>query len=141
MTIEHSYLGDLDIEIIPPSGPDYTLTLFDHTSGGSSTNLGEPWATAAVSEVEENNGDSVIGVGYQYCFVPDSSLPTLLDGIVENGIFTRGDGPGTYTDDYIPAGSYSSYESFDELIGSQINGNWTLKITDNIIQDLSLIHI
>ena len=135
LTIEHSYLGDLDIEIIPPSGADYTLTLFDNTSGGESTNLGEPWATAPVSSINENNVNIVQGVGYQYCFVPDASFPSFLDGIVEDGTFTAGDGPNTYTDDYIPAGSYSSHESFDELIGSQINGSWTLKITDNIDQD------
>ncbi|MGY8867043.1 MAG: proprotein convertase P-domain-containing protein, partial [Methylophagaceae bacterium] len=51
---------------------------------------------------------------------------------VGGGIFIDGDGPGTYTDSFVPGGTYSSVESMDGLVGSSLNGSWTIRITDNI---------
>ena len=47
LVLEHSYLGDLDIELISPSGQ----VIFLQTQGGFSANLGEPWATGTVDGV------------------------------------------------------------------------------------------
>jgi subtilisin-like proprotein convertase family protein len=125
LVLEHSYLGDLDIEIISPSGQTVVL----QSQGGGSANLGEPWATAGV---DNNSGNTTPGVGYQYCFVPDNTLPTLVGGIVSGGTFVSGDGPGTYNDSFVPEGTYSSVESLEGLVGSFLNGSWTIRITDNI---------
>ena len=128
LVMEHSYLGDLDIEIISPTGELVRL----HDQGGGSANLGIPWATAAV------DGQSNIltpGVGFQYCFIPGNAFPTLVGGIQPDEMFVSGDGPATYSDSFVPEGTYSSVNSLNGLIGSSLNGSWTIRITDNIGQD------
>ncbi|MGC6437397.1 MAG: proprotein convertase P-domain-containing protein, partial [Flavobacteriaceae bacterium] len=128
LELEHSYLGDLDIEIISPSGQ----VVFLQNQGGGSANLGVPWAT---STVDGESTNTTPGEGYNYCFVPDDSYPTLVEGIQSGGTFPVGDGPGTYTDSFVPAGVYSSDDSLDGLLGSSLNGSWTIRITDNIGAD------
>ncbi len=128
VTMEHSYMGDLDIEIISPTGQVVRM----HDQGGGSANLGEPWATGVV---DGNSANLTPGVGYQYCFVPDNTLPTLVGGVQTGGVFVNGDGPGTYTDTYVPAGNYSPVVPFTGLLGSDLNGTWTLRIVDNLNQD------
>lgn len=129
LELEHSYLGDLKIELISPS--NQTITLHNYPSGGSA-NLGVPWATAFIDGQSTNQEP---GEGYIYCFVPDNSLPLLADSIEANGEFPSGDGPGTYTDSYVPAGTYSSYDGFNGLLDSSLNGSWKIKITDNLGAD------
>ncbi|WP_225036949.1 PKD domain-containing protein, partial [Winogradskyella sp. SM1960] len=128
VTMEHSYLGDLDIEIISPTGQVVRL----HDQGGTSANLGEPWATGTVDGESSN---TTPGRGYQYCFVPDGGFPTLVGGIQSGGVFVDGDGPDTYTDSFVPAGNYSSVSPLDGLIGSDLNGDWTIRIIDNLSAD------
>ena len=128
LVMEHSYLGDLDIEIISPTGELVRL----HDQGGGSANLGIPWATGAV------DGQSNIltpGEGSQYCFVPGNVFPTLVGGVQNNETFISGDGPGTYNDSFVPAGTYSSVNSLNGLLGSSLNGSWTIRITDNLGAD------
>ncbi|MDG2483418.1 MAG: M43 family zinc metalloprotease, partial [Flavobacteriaceae bacterium] len=128
LVLEHSYLGDLDIELISPSGQTVVL----QNQNGGSANLGIPWATGSV---DGSSNNTTPGEGFQYCFVPDDSLPTLTQGIQSGGVFPNGNGPGTYTDSFVPEGNYSSDESMNSLLGSFLNGSWTIKITDNIAAD------
>ena len=128
LVMEHSYLGDLDIEIISPTGELVRL----HDQGGGTANLGIPWAT---NPVDGESDTLTPGVGFQYCFVPGNGFPTLINGIQNNGTFISGDGPGTYNDSYVPAGTYSSVNSLNALLGSSLNGSWTIRITDNISAD------
>ncbi|RKE90870.1 PKD domain-containing protein, partial [Ichthyenterobacterium magnum] len=129
INMEHSYLGDLDIEIISPNGQ--VVRIHDQQGSGSA-NLGEPWATGTV-DGQSNN--TTPGVGYDYCFEPNTGNPTLVGGIQNGGTFTNGDGPGTYTDSFVPAGTYSSLNPLSGLLGSPLNGNWTIRIVDNISAD------
>jgi subtilisin-like proprotein convertase family protein len=127
IVIEHSYLGDLDIEIIAPS----SQTVLLQGQSGSSANLGIPWATGPIDGSSDN---STMGVGSQYCFTIDDSLPSLEDNL-EFGDFPAGDTAGTYQDSFTPAGTYSSDESLQGLVGTPLNGNWTIRITDNLVVD------
>jgi gliding motility-associated-like protein len=129
LNMEHSFLGDLNIEIVSPIGQ--VVKLHDNVFADSQ-NLGIPWATDIIDN-ESNN--TTPGIGYDYCFVPGNSFPTLVGGTQTGGIFPSGDGPGTYTDSYIPAGNYSSLQSLDGLLGSPLNGDWTIRITDNFPLD------
>ena len=124
LTMEHSFLGDLDIEIISPNGK--IVRLLEQST--NMANLGFPWAT---DYVDGDSTNTTPGVGSQYCFVIDNSLSTLVGGIQSGGVFVSGDGPGTYTDDFVPAGNYSSFNPLDGLLGSSLNGDWTIKVTDN----------
>ena len=87
-------LRDLDIELISPSGQ----VIFLQTQGGNSANLGEPWATGTV---DGSSNNTTPGVGYQYCFVPDDTFPTLTQGVQTGGTFVSGDGPNTYNDSFV----------------------------------------
>ncbi|WP_299125330.1 PKD domain-containing protein [uncultured Winogradskyella sp.] len=128
LNMEHSYLGDLDIEIISPNGQVVRL----HDQGGGSANLGIPWATGTV---DGNSANTTPGVGSDYCFVPNGGFPTLVGGIQGTIEFPEGDGPGAYTDSFVPAGSYSSINPLDGLIGSPLNGEWNIVIVDNLGAD------
>ncbi|MDB2493707.1 T9SS type B sorting domain-containing protein [Flavobacteriaceae bacterium] len=128
LVMEHSYLGDLDIEIISPTGELVRL----HDQGGGSANLGIPWATGAI---DQDSNILTPGEGSQYCFVPGNGFPTLVGGVQNNETFISGDGPGTYNDSFVPAGTYSSINSLNGLLGSSLNGSWTIRITDNLGAD------
>jgi len=128
LVMEHSYLGDLDIEIISPTGELVRL----HDQGGNSANLGIPWATGTV---DGNSTDLTPGIGYQYCFVPGNDFPTLVGGVQPGGTFPNGNGPAEYTDSFVPEGTYSSINSMNGLIGSSLNGSWTIRIIDNLSAD------
>jgi gliding motility-associated-like protein len=128
INMEHSFLGDLTIEIVSPNGQTVRM----HNQGGGSANLGIPWAT---DTIDNNSEITTPGIGSNYCFVPGSENPTLVGGIQANGVFPLGNGPGTYTDLFVPEGNYSSVFPLTGLLGSPLNGNWTLRVTDNISLD------
>lgn len=125
-TMEHSYLGDLQIKIIAPSGESCILKQFN---GGGSTDLGEPVATGPI----DGQAGSLItdpGTGFEYCFNFTPNYGTMVQ---ESGNYqhTYIDNDGhNLTDDYLPAGSYIPYEALSNLLGATKNGDWTLEVTD-----------
>jgi len=127
-TMEHSYLGDLDITLTCPDG---TTIILQDQSGGS-CNLGVPWATGPV---DGQSANITPGEGYQYCWTPTSLNGTLETGCATGITFTSGDGPGTYTDGQAQEGDYSPFEPFANFIGCEINGDWTITVTDNLGAD------
>lgn len=132
LNMEHSYLGDLDIEIVSPNGQVVRL----HDQGGAAANLGIPWAT---SPVDGQSSNTTPGDGLDYCFVPNGGFPTLVNGVQTGGTFLVGDGPDTYIDNFVPEGNYSSVNPLNGLIGSPLNGNWTIRIVDNLGADNGFI--
>ena len=109
--IEHSYLADLSMVLTAPSGA--TIVLFDATVGGvGGTNLGEPEAFGP-------------GTGWTYCFSASAALGTILaENAASNWI-------GAPPDHAMPPGTYTPETVFDNLIGTEVNGPWTLTITDH----------
>ena len=112
LNIEHSYTGDLDIVLISPTGQQ--VVLFNQAGGG--TYLGAPF----------DDPSNQVGVGADYCF---SMLGT--DILANAGTITAGVPAGN---SYAP-GTYLPVGNFDSLIGSPLNGEWTISITDNIGAD------
>jgi gliding motility-associated-like protein len=131
LNMEHSYLGDLNIVIICPNGQQTVLHAYDPLGSVTSQNLGTPWATAPI---DGSSGTITPGIGANYCFTA-SAATNLVGGTLTGGVFTNGNGPGTYTDTYIPAGSYLPAQSYNNLIGCPANGNWTIQVTDNLASD------
>jgi len=109
MIIEHSYLGDLDISLKCPNDQEMFLKSYP---GGGGTFLGEP---------NDVDNDLDPGIGYYYLFKEDASY---LDLTSESANFTT-----------LPEGSYLWENGPDELSGCPLNGDWTLKITDNLGSD------
>lgn len=125
LTMEHSYLGDLQITVESPTGQEVILK---EQNGGGSCDLGEPFASDAVDGQNSNLTDP--GVGYEYCF---NASPVYLTMVQESGNYTHtipSSTGGTYTDNYLPAGSYTPFEDFTGLVGSEMNGTWTVHVTD-----------
>jgi gliding motility-associated-like protein len=106
VNIEHSFIGDLDIYLIAPNGAKvYFLEYGDGVDPGIS--LGIP------DEADDGNP----GIGFEYCF-----SPTATQSINDvTGV------------DTIPEGTYSplNTSSFDNLLGSPLNGNWTFVVVDS----------
>jgi len=131
LTMEHSYLGDLRIEVEAPSGE---IIILKQQNGGGSCDLGEPIATAPV----DGQSSSLLidpGTGYEYCF---NANPIYLTMVGESNNFTRNytDAQGhNYSDNYLPAGSYTPFEDFSGLIGADMNGTWTAHVTDQFNLD------
>jgi subtilisin-like proprotein convertase family protein len=126
MNIEHSRLHELEILLEAPDGTTITLK---QQPGGGFTNLGEP---QALNPSDVGNTDVTPGVGYDYCFTATPDYGTM---VAESGnynyTYTTVLG-GSQTDDYLPAGSYQSYDPLTDLIGVPLNGNWTLIIEDHV---------
>lgn len=131
MNMEHSYMGDLQLRVISPSGQSVILKNYP---GGGSCDLGEPIATAPV----DGQASSTLtdpGVGYDYCF---NATPDYGTMVAESNNYNRDytDAQGhNYQDNYLPAGSYLSANPLDGLIGSDLNGTWTIEVIDNLNLD------
>ena len=116
INMEHSYMGDLVIEVECPDGSTVLL----HNQGGGSTFLGEPY--------EDDDGcttDCLPGIGYDYCFTPLSNNGTWIDNN-NSGV-------------PLPAGDYEPVEDFSALEGCPLNGTWTLHVADNLFSDNGFI--
>ncbi|MCK5856339.1 MAG: gliding motility-associated C-terminal domain-containing protein [Bacteroidales bacterium] len=135
-TMEHSYLGDLNIIITCPSGLSATLKSYP---GGGSTYLGEPI---------DNNSAQIPGIGYEYAWRPNGT--TTMLGVVGtyNHNFTDALGTTYSNANYIPPSTgypanatasgpfplidYLPETSFNSLIGCPLNGAWSITVTDNL---------
>ncbi|PCI25599.1 MAG: hypothetical protein COB67_10620, partial [SAR324 cluster bacterium] len=139
-TLEHSYASDLSIELIAPNGNAIQLKGVGNTGSGVYTcNLGEPVASGPTDMWSSSN--LTAGIGYQYCWSLNPTYGTMFDVIspihpgpppTYNYTTLAGN---TYTDYYLPAGSYAPRQSFYGLLGTPLNGNWRLRVTDNYPQD------
>ncbi|MGC1470948.1 MAG: PKD domain-containing protein, partial [Psychroserpens sp.] len=117
VNMEHSYSGDLDIRIVSPNGQEADL----FTQAGFGTYFGGA----------NDDGSNTPGVGADYCF--SMSASTLLQNA--NTIIAGTNPP----DDSYEPGTYLPIESFNELVGSPLNGQWCIELVDNITADNGFI--
>jgi len=130
VTMEHSFLGDLEMWLECPDGT--TVTLFNANTGGQipggfgggGTYLGEP--------IDGNTGNP--GNGYEYCF--SSVNNTWGDFPTEFGnnntiVLTSPPAPSA-GNSMNPNGVYLPEQTFNDLIGCPLNGDWILNIRDNL---------
>lgn len=126
MNMEHTYLGDLDITITAPNG--VTVSLKNYPGGGGCY-LGEP--------VRENGINSplatVAGKGYEYQFSLTPQFGTMVqESNLHTYSFIDNAGQASNNRRYLPAGSYASASPLSALVGTPLNGIWTLKIQDHL---------
>jgi gliding motility-associated-like protein len=100
INFEHSYMGDLVVSLICPSGQSVVL----HQQGGTGTFLGEP---------VDDESDTP-GVGYDYSWSPTATNGTWVDN-----------SGGT-----LAPGTYESVNDMAALEGCPLNGDWELEICD-----------
>lgn len=130
VTMEHSYLGDLEMWLECPDGT--TVTLFNANIGGQipggfgggGTYLGEP--------IDGNTGNP--GNGYEYCFSSVNNtwgdFPTEFGN--NNTIALTSPPAPSAGNTMNPNGVYLPEQTFADLVGCPLNGTWTLNIRDNL---------
>ncbi|MBE7454233.1 MAG: hypothetical protein HS111_36900 [Kofleriaceae bacterium] len=109
VTMEHSWIRDLQIEMSCPTGQNVILSMFLGRTGGE-VHLGIPNDSDGVNPVP--------GTGYDYCWTPTATNPPMLEYANQTGVRT------------LPAGDYRSSTPMDALEGCLLNGNWTLRVFD-----------
>ncbi|HRH37901.1 MAG TPA: PKD domain-containing protein, partial [Flavobacteriales bacterium] len=100
VSMEHSYMGDLVIQLTCPNGQMVTF----HQQGGGGTYIGIP---------VDDESDTP-GTCWTYCWSPTATNGTWVDN----------------SGSTLPAGTYESVEPFSNLVGCPLNGTWTFTITD-----------
>lgn len=136
MNLEHSYHGDITISITAPNG---VKVMLKSTTGGTAddgTFLGEPVDETLNSSTEDTSLVGIVGKGYQYIFNSNPQKGTMWDE-ASNYTYSFTDNAGRTVNNhyYLPAGSYTSEESLLNLLGTPLNGNWTLEICDKQAYD------
>ncbi|GAL00861.1 hypothetical protein JCM19314_87 [Nonlabens ulvanivorans] len=109
LNMEHSYLGDLDISVTAPNGA--TVSLHTYGSGGGGTFLGVPI---------DIDTDLNPGTGFDYVFT-ESATQTWAQA--QAGVTT------------LPAGDYLPVDPYSTFVGTPLNGQWCINITDNLSSD------
>ncbi|MBL7952808.1 MAG: gliding motility-associated C-terminal domain-containing protein [Flavobacteriales bacterium] len=102
VNMEHSFMGDLVINIISPTGQSVTM----HQQGGGATFLGVPVDNDATPDVQ--------GECWNYCWSPTATTGTWVDNAGAT----------------LATGTYESLNDLNGLLGSQLNGIWRLQICD-----------
>ncbi|HNE30229.1 MAG TPA: proprotein convertase P-domain-containing protein, partial [Saprospiraceae bacterium] len=112
VNMEHSWMRDIEISLHCPNGQ--SVILHDHPGNfGSQVFLGVP-----------NDNDAffpIPGEGYEYCWTNDAVNGTWLE--YANSVLPAFGGT-------LPAGDYTPYEPFTNLLGCPLNGEWTITVTD-----------
>ncbi len=108
LNLEHSDVGNLKIELICPDGISMIIKDLD-------SNIHSAFALPVNDEALPDN----VGTGLDYHFTDSAFglLPVLADN------------------ETIPAGQFLSQDNFSVLNGCKLNGDWKLRITDNVLQD------
>jgi hypothetical protein len=125
-TIEHSYFGDLQIELISPDGKMATMRKFAGLGKTDEFFLGHANDCDGVEPGE--------GSGYKYCWTQTATTQMLT---ADNTTCAAGSGCEVWTDpmcheaNVIRGGNYLPEQgAFAALQGAQLNGAWTFRITD-----------
>ncbi|MDB4340456.1 hypothetical protein OAA13_02250, partial [Crocinitomicaceae bacterium] len=131
ITMEHSYLGDLEIWLQCPNGTTVPLVnsynpgaLPGGTSGGG-TYLGDP--------IDDFGGGGP-GEGWEYCF---SSVFNDITGSITQNIGNTVPAPifGNNGPSIDPNNIYQPESSFASFAGCPVNGSWTIFVQDNLTVD------
>lgn len=136
ITMEHSYLGDLEIWLECPTGQIVPLVnsynpgfLAGGTSGGG-TFLGHPY---------DDSGGGGAGVGFEYCFssvfntITGSMTDNLGNTIPVSAVPANPPNPPLSAGNSIdPSDTYEPETTFMDLSGCPVNGNWTIIVQDNL---------
>jgi gliding motility-associated-like protein len=113
--MEHSFMGDLVLQIICPNGQTSIL----HQQGGGGTYLGAP-------NDFDNNTNPIFGECWEYCWSPTATNGTWVTN-AQAGNTTQA---GTPPNNSLNPGTYQSVQPLSNLIGCPLNGDWTYQSTD-----------
>jgi hypothetical protein len=122
VTIEHSWARDMEISLQAPSGQIVRLSKFKGRAGGE-IYLGQA-----------NDCDSasspVPGTGADYCWKPNATQMPMLDFADSGGAMASAVGCDTVSHQEMPPGDYQASDSWGNLLGATLNGDWQIVVTD-----------
>ncbi len=133
VNMEHSWLHDLEVSIICPSGQTVILHNFispPTTGGAGETHLGipvDPDPPGHPNAIQTPWGVIVPGTGWDYCWTPNATRGTWRQYATANQ-------PGR-----LPSGNYNSFQPLTNLLGCPLNGEWTLRVIDRWAADNGFI--
>lgn len=119
VSMEHSFLGDLEMWLTCPGGQD-SIVIFNAYNGNSSAPGFVPggFSPGGINLGIPGSGSNQ-GTCYDYCFsITENNLGTFASEF---------SGMGSAMD----AGTYLPEETFENLIGCPINGDWNLSVADS----------
>lgn len=131
ITMEHSYLGDLDAKIICPNGQEANL-FYTFNSAAGGTFLGVP------VDVTPFNGpiDNEYCSGTTYCFSPTATWGPFVNMLANTTpVSCIASNASTTTGNSLIGGDYRPQGSYNSLVGCPLNGNWTIQVTDHLNAD------
>jgi gliding motility-associated-like protein len=134
VSMEHSYLHDLEITLACPNGN--SISLYNALPGAvNSVYLGQP---------VDNDLSATLGTPYTYCFnmAAANTIYAVAEGFagpVPTYNYIDNDGTSVVNAMYIPAGDYLPSDAFANLIGCPINGDWIVTITDQLTSDNGVV--
>ena len=112
VNMEHSYLRDLQIELLTPSGGVFILHKFVDRSGGE-IYLGN-------ANDADNAATPVAGTGMEYCWTATAAQTMLEAPTMMNSGFNE----------VLPPGNYKAIAPWAGLAGTALNGTWRMRVTD-----------
>lgn len=134
INMEHSFVGDLKIELICPSGQNVILKHNTHQGGAD---FGIPSTQSVGCDMSPSN---LPGIGWNYCFsnlyldnprgVISGNMPSPIDSsntINKSKFFQT---PVQAATNISSGWETTDLNGFNSLIGCPMNGEWKLKITD-----------
>jgi subtilisin-like proprotein convertase family protein len=130
ITMEHSYLGDLEIWLQCPSGVivplvnSYNPGFIPGGDSGGGTFLGHP-----IDDV----GGGGPGIGWEYCFSSVfNTTGTMMGTNPGNTIAVPAQLPLSAGNSINPNNTYSPETTFANFTGCPVNGTWTIFVQDNL---------
>ena len=130
ITMEHSYLGDLEIWLQCPSGVivplvnSYSPGFIPGGDSGGGTYLGHP-----IDDV----GGGGPGIGWEYCFSSVfNTTGTMMGTNPGNTIAVPAQLPLSAGNSINPNNTYSPETTFANFTGCPVNGTWTIFVQDNL---------
>ncbi len=136
VNMEHSWLGDITIAITAPNKAKVFLKKQVGTANDWGAYLGEPVDEPNINSPYYDSIAAMVGKGYDYLFAPKPQYGTM-EAERKNYKYTYTDNAGQLqlNHPYLPAGKYTSEENLNGLVGTPLNGLWTLEVCDLYKED------
>lgn len=127
VTMEHSFLGDLEMWLTCPNGTE--VTLFNANAGAQGHIPGGFGGGSTYLGGANDTGNGTAGVGFEYCFSEVNNTWGNFQSQFQAGNFVQAGTP--VGNSMNPNGIYLPEESFASFVGCPLNGDWTITVRDN----------
>ena len=130
ITMEHSYLGDLEIWLQCPSGIIVPLV---NSYGAGAIPGGNSGGGTFLGHAIDDVGGGGPGIGWEYCFSSVfNTTGTMMGTYPGNTIAVPAQLPLSAGNSINPNNTYSPETTFANFTGCPVNGTWTIFVQDNL---------